>query len=130
MNKTQDEDQKSSKVKSVKENTQPNQNKLHAKKASISKKPSIIPRETKSSQLLKRKNKLNTSKEEDKKLDSSFTKKKKVVKPKVCNIGQDLAEAEIEVKLPEDLEETKAPKPTPMKRMTMRPNINPYATNY
>jgi hypothetical protein len=95
--------------------------------SSQSKKPQIVPRETKASQLLKLKNK-NTNK--DSSFDSSITKRRKPVKPKIWIVGEDINKSEFEVKLDESCEEINTEKATPSKRMTMKPGMNPYASNY
>lgn len=109
-----------------KENKQPNADKSSVKKKGV-KRPAIVPRETKASQLLKKRNQALSK---DNSFDNSFTKKKRTMKPKVCVLGQDLESVEIEVKLDQSVEESKAVKATPSKRMTMKANANPYAANY
>ena len=82
-------------------------------------------------------------KEKENKLNNSFTKKKKTIKPKIVNIGKDIDKenidkTDIEIRIEENKNmakeketEIRVPTMTPSKRKTMKPKVNnPYATNY
>jgi hypothetical protein len=108
-----EEESKSVVPKSTKENKKPNERPLTATKLPTSKKPSIVPRETKASQLLKKKNHDKESKNE-----ISVEIKKKPVKNKVYEMDSKIIGGNEE-------EEVKMNKTTPAKRQTMKPKMHP-----
>jgi hypothetical protein len=95
--------------KSLKENKKPNERPLTAK----NKRPSIVPRETKASQLLKKKNL-----EKDMKNEIPSMMKKKPLKSKLFEMDSKLIGGKAE-------EEVKIDKITSAKRQTMKPKMHP-----
>lgn len=113
MKSNEDEERKSAIPKSTKENKKPNERPLTATKFPTSKRPSIVPRETKASQLLKKKNQ-----EKDVKNDISVETKKKPIKNKVYEMDSKIIGGNEE-------EEVKMDKTTLAKRQTMKPKMHP-----
>ncbi|CAI2370540.1 unnamed protein product [Moneuplotes crassus] len=127
-NKAREETKVSKAPKTIEaqENKRPNSRPETTNKTA--KKPSIVPRETKASKLLRLKN----EKIKENQLNQSLTKKKKAIKPKMLEISKEV-EVKYQPKPAKEIveEEVRVSLVTPNKRKTMKPKgIQPYASNY